>query len=325
MRRSAFRASVRVEDVLSIAVAIALVGYIGFRGSWRLLQQGGDNMWTVSFIALPMSLIIFLASLRYALGGEGTTISRWAGEVTTIARDWLPFLLFLLFYATFHSALWVTIQPKTFDGGLLAIDRKVFGETPSVTMERWISPPLTSAMTFCYFLHLILPPVVAALWYWRDVRMFRELLLAILICGAIGTIGYLFVPAVGPGIAYPQLYTKSLSGSLYRPLIDLMDRARAPRDVFPSLHIAIAAIVLWYSGRYGRTLGAIVAPFVVGNWISTIYLRYHYAVDDVAGFIVAVASVLLAGAALTLEERVTRGTFSDDVRDGEAGLGGHHH
>ena len=325
MSRSAFRADVRVEDVLSIAVAAALFAYIGFSGSWRLLQQGGDNMWTVSFIALPMSLIIFLASLRYALGAEGTTLTRWASEVTVIARDWLPFLLFLLFYATFHAALWVTIQPRTFDAQLLAIDRRIFGETPSVPMERWIAPALTSAMSLCYFLHLVLPPIVAALWYRRDVRVFRALLLAVLICGAIGTIGYLFVPAVGPGIAYPQLYTKSLTGSLYRPLIDLMDRARAPRDVFPSLHVAISAIVLWYALRYGRKFFAILAPFVVGNWISTIYLRYHYAIDDVAGLVVAAASVWLAGAALTLEARVTRGTISNQVGDGEPDLSGHHH
>jgi membrane-associated phospholipid phosphatase len=304
MNRSASMRNLRVEDVLCLLVAAVLIVYISATGSWQLLRGGGgSNMWLVSFIALPMSIIIFLVSLRYALGSVGTTIGRWSNEVTGIARDWLPFLLFLLFYGTFHAALWQTIQPHIFDGQLLAIDRRLFGETPSVGMQAWISDGLTSFLSLCYFLHLILPPIVAGLWYRRDVRVFRELLLAILICGALGTIGYLIVPAVGPGIAFPQMYSKALSGTLYHPIIDWMDRARAPRDVFPSLHIAIAAIVLWYAARYSRWLLIIVAPLIIGNWISTIYLRYHYAIDDVAGFVVAAISILLASAALRLEAR----------------------
>ena len=297
--------NLRVEDALCLMVAFVLLVYISATNSWQLLRGGGgSNMWLVSFIALPMSVIIFLASLRYALGSEGTTIGRWSMDVTRIARDWLPFLLFLLFYGTFHSALWQTIQPRIFDGQLLAMDRRLFGETPSIGMQSWISDGMTSFLSLCYFLHLILPPVVAGLWYRRDVRVFRELLLAILICGALGTIGYLIVPAVGPGVAFPNLYSKALSGTLYHPIIDWMDRARAPRDVFPSLHIAIAAIVLWYAARYNRTLLILVAPLIIGNWISTIYLRYHYAVDDVAGFVVAAVSILTAQAALSVESRL---------------------
>src|SRR5438105_2489553 len=206
MSHSASMRSLRVEDALCLLVAVVLIVYISATGSWQLLRGGGgSNMWLVSFIALPMSIIIFLASLRYALASEGTTIGRWSTEVTGIARDWLPFLLFLLFYGTFHAALWQTIQPRIFDGQLLAIDRRLFGETPSVWMQSWISDGLTSFLSLCYFLHLILPPIVAGLWYRRDVRAFRELLLAILICGAVGTIGYLIVPAVGPGVAFPQM------------------------------------------------------------------------------------------------------------------------
>src|SRR5256885_9194097 len=137
--------NLRVEDALCLMVAFVLLVYISATHSWQLLRGGGgSNMWLVSFIALPMSVIIFLASLRYALGSEGTTIGRWSMDVTRIARDWLPFLLFLLFYGTFHSALWQTIQPRIFDRQLLAMDRRLFGETPSIGMQSWISDGLTS-------------------------------------------------------------------------------------------------------------------------------------------------------------------------------------
>lgn len=302
MSLSALTRRIRVEDVLSVLVAAVLLTYIISVGAWSSFHAGGDT-WTVSFIALPMSIIIFLASLRYALAAEGSAIGRWVDEVTRIARDWLPFMLFLLFYGTFYSTLWATVHPRTFDSTLLAADRALFGETPSVAMQKWISSGLTSFMSLCYFLHLVFPPVMAFLWYRRDVRIFRQFLLAILFCGAIGTLGYLLIPAVGPGVAYPQLYSKSLTGSLYQPIIDFMDRARAPRDAFPSLHIAISAVVLIFAARYNRVVLLILAPLILGNWISTIYLRYHYFVDDIGGFVLAVASVLIAGAALSWEAR----------------------
>ncbi|HJT16763.1 MAG TPA: phosphatase PAP2 family protein [Thermoanaerobaculia bacterium] len=306
MSLSALTRNVRIEDVLSVFVAVVLLTYIVSVGAWGSFHAGGDT-WTVSFIALPMSIIIFLASLRYALGAEATTIGRWVTEVTSIARDWLPFMLFLLFYGTFYSALWAKVHPRTFDATLLSADRALFGETPSVAMQSWISGGLTSFMSLCYFLHLVFPPVMAFLWYRRDVRIFRQFLLAILFCGAIGTIGYLLIPAVGPGVAYPQLYSKTLSGSLYQPIIDFMDRARAPRDAFPSLHVGISAIVLIFAARYkNRIVLWILAPLIIGNWISTVYLRYHYVVDCVAGMIAAVLSVLLAIAALRWEARYQR-------------------
>jgi membrane-associated phospholipid phosphatase len=302
MSLSGLMRRVRVEDVLSVCVAAVLLTYIVSVGAWSNFHAGGDT-WTVSFIALPMSIIIFLASLRYALGAEDTTIGRWVSEVTRIARDWLPFLLFLLFYGTFYSTLWMTTHPRTFDSTFIAMDRALFGETPSVAMQSWISSGLTSFLSLCYFLHLVFPPIMATLWYRRDVRIFRQFLLAILFCGAIGTLGYLLLPAVGPGIAYPQLYTKSLSGSLYHPIIDFMDQARAPRDAFPSLHVAISAIVLIYAARYSRLALALLGPLILGNWVSTIYLRYHYFVDCFAGLILAILCVLLASAALSWEAR----------------------
>ncbi len=305
MNRYASSLEIRVEDVLCVLVAAVLIGYIGLSTSSRLLFGGGEHLWAVSFIALPMSVIIFIASLRYAAQSEeGSSIGRWMADVAGVVRDWLPFLLFLLFYATFTWAIWTAIQPRTFDADLLAIDRRLFGETPSVPMQHWISPGLTSFLSLCYALHLVLPPVVAGLWYRRSIRTFREFLLAILICGAIGSLSYVMVPAVGPGIAFPHLYSKALSGSLYQPIIDFMDRARAPRDVFPSLHIAVSTIVFWYAAKRGRVLFWIVAPFIVGNWLSTLYLRYHYAIDCVAGFAAAAASIALAGGALALERRV---------------------
>jgi membrane-associated phospholipid phosphatase len=306
MTRTASRFSLRVEDFLACAMVVLFLGYLLVAWLRGMPAGAAADMWTVSFVALPMSVIIFMASLRYALGREESTFSVWMRDVTAVIRDWLPFLLFLLLYSTFYVRIFSNIHPATLDHTLLSIDRFLCGETPSVYMQSWYSPALTNFLSLCYFLHLVFPAMVAALWYRRNERMFRELLLAVLFCGAIGTIGYLFVPGIGPGMAFPQLYTKTFTGALYHPIIDAIDQARAPRDVFPSLHVAISALVLWSGFRRGWIAFFILLPFVVGNWVSTVYLRYHYFIDVLAGLVTTALAVALANFALRVEERLTR-------------------
>jgi membrane-associated phospholipid phosphatase len=83
--------------------------------------------------------------------------------------------------------------------------------------------------------------------------------------------------------------------------VSMMEIARAPHDVFPSLHVAISAIVLWFAWRYGPRLFWTLLPFVAGNWLSTIYLRFHYAIDVIVAVPFAIAMVLLARWLLRLE------------------------
>lgn len=47
--------------------------------------------------------------------------------------------------------------------------------------------------------------------------------------------------------------------------------------------MAIAALVLYYTARYARPAVWVVAPLVISLALATVYCRYHYAIDVVAG------------------------------------------
>jgi membrane-associated phospholipid phosphatase len=64
-----------------------------------------------------------------------------------------------------------------------------------------------------------------------------------------------------------------------------MDFARIRRDVFPSMHVAFSFLVWLYAYRHSRRLFWVLSPLVLSLWVSTVYLRYHYLVDCVAGFV----------------------------------------
>jgi membrane-associated phospholipid phosphatase len=299
------RPEVRVEDVLAGATAVSLVAVAGGRslGSIRLTEQ---NYWDFAFLLFPLALLVFLAAVRYAFRPMDSASQRVGGQAGQVLRDWLPFCLFLMMYEAFRVSIWNLVAPVEADGALLAWDRRLLGETPSVPLDSFVRPWATSLLTVAYAMHLVLPPIVGLLWYRRDLRVFREFLMAVLITGIIGSAGYLFVPAIGPGLAFPQLYHHSLRGRIYEDITGMIDAARALRDAFPSLHVAISSLVLYYAGRRGRIWFAIALPLVLGNWFSTIYLRFHYLVDVFAGWATAALAIALAQALLTAEARIKR-------------------
>jgi membrane-associated phospholipid phosphatase len=67
------------------------------------------------------------------------------------------------------------------------------------------------------------------------------------------------------------------------------------RDCFPSLHTAVSTLTSLWAWRTRRLhrLGSVVAtiylPLNAALWFATVYLRYHWVVDLLAGWLLAVA------------------------------------
>lgn len=298
------RIEVRAEDVLTLAAALGLLAVLGTK-SLSTIRLSEGNYWDFAFILLPVALLVLGASIRYAFRPAGAPgVLEVSTRTGGILRDWSPFLVFLMLYESFRLNTWNVVSKVDKDPMLLRWDRALFGETPSVFFDSGIRDWLTQAMTIAYFLHLILPPLIGLVWYRRDLRVFRQFLLTVLVAGIIGSEGYIVVPAIGPGSAFPSLYRHTLRGATYENVTGLIDTARAFRDVFPSLHVAISSIVLWFAWRRSRWFGAVVLPLIVANWVSTMYLRYHYMVDVIAGWATAALAIAIALFILRIEDAV---------------------
>ncbi len=66
---------------------------------------------------------------------------------------------------------------------------------------------------------------------------------------------------------------------------------RTKFDVFPSGHTMMTTVVLLVAFRRERRIFWILLPFAVGLILSTVYCRYHYVVDVLAGLVLAFVSV----------------------------------
>ncbi len=183
------------------------------------------------------------------------------------------------------------------DADLLRLDWWLTGTTPSLVVQPLVRPPLTDALSLCY--GLFIPYFGTSLiWYFLgDLRVARRFFAGLIGLYSIGFLGYLLVPASGPYLAFSKLYSVPLTGGwLTQANAGFVDIGGNKVDVFPSLHCAASAFVLAFDYRHSRRRFWLFLVPVVGLWFSTVYLRYHYLVDLVAGFaLAAVALKVTAG------------------------------
>lgn len=167
---------------------------------------------------------------------------------------------------------------------LLAWDRVLFGETPSIIVQGrfpgWVNDLCSLGyLSYHVYLHWVL---IDALWRsdaWRAAYS-RAIL-----CGfGIGFWGYLLTPASGPSVAFPELFTHPLMGGGATWLNEaVVGNLGSKYDAFPSLHILVTGLLLATDWHWHRTRWKImVAPSLV-LVASTLVLRLHFAVDLLAG------------------------------------------
>jgi membrane-associated phospholipid phosphatase len=112
----------------------------------------------------------------------------------------------------------------------------------------------------------------------------------------IGFCGYLLVPAVGPYLFQASQFPSRLPGGglgITQVIYKIDEFKGYARDCFPSLHTAHTTVILVFARRFSRRVFYSYLPMAIGLYISTMYLRMHYAVDVAAGFCAATLAVSL--------------------------------
>lgn len=232
----------------------------------------------------------------------------WTVAITTM-REFGPLFACLAIYEALHD-LTPILRPHVEDHLLVTADRAVF----RVDVGRWLddhiaSAPMTHVLTLCYVSYAFASPIYAGVQYVRGrYRAFHDFALAITITAFIGYTGYLLLPAVGPYMYQHAIYPDPLPGWGHGGLLGIIARMKgSARDAFPSLHTAMTTVVLGMMWRDARKLFWTYLPIALGLYLSTMYLRVHYATDVAAGFVTA-------GIALYAAPKINRWWYARRVR-----------
>ena len=270
------------------------------------------DLLTLSFLVLLSGLAVFSAPVNPS----------WAGLVVTYAVLAVTVILAAVYRSRvrpakrgFHLSVFVTvitvlfvfnsmgvlvnsIHTTSFDTCLIAIDLSILGVHPTVWMERLINPTLTALLQFAYISYYFIPPLLGTVLIAKDkFGEFEEALFGILLCFYLSYVGYLLFPAIGPRFTLSDLQTVDLRIS---PFIGAIQDAlnaleKTKTDAFPSGHTAVSLMCLYYAWkeRENKLFMALI-PVVTGLIISTVYLRYHYVIDVIAGMALTGLTIALA-------------------------------
>jgi membrane-associated phospholipid phosphatase len=217
------------------------------------------------------------------------------GRILTISHDLVfPVICVLLI---FDSLEWVVhyINPQDIDPLLIRIDYLIFGNHPTIILERITHPLLTDFFQVAYSTYYFIPISYGViLLSQRKKEAFERSLFLILFCFYLSYLGYILFPAIGPRFTIDHLQTRELQGFLIaEPMQHLLNKLEGiKRDAFPSGHTAVTVIVLYCAYRFEKRFFWFCLPIVAALIFSTVYCRYHYVVDIIAGFVLTALSVI---------------------------------
>jgi len=243
--------------------------------------------------------VVRLGAVVVLLAGLALALRRFPGSaIVRGLRETVPLLACFLIYTNLHDTIGF-VNPRDIHHWLVALDAMIFGVQPCVWAERFITPALTELMQFLYLNFFWLAPSTSVLLLLqRRFSEFRAVTFGVVTCFFMGYALYVVFPAAPPRLVLVAEFTKNLRGypvgfsSLSAGAFSLLPTDS--RAAFPSLHTAASTVALVYAWRYLRPWFWVLLPFVVGLWVSTIYLRHHYFVDLVAGWALAPVALWVA-------------------------------
>ncbi|MGO9230462.1 MAG: phosphatase PAP2 family protein [Terriglobales bacterium] len=269
------------------------------------------QFWAVDKIILGYLLFtsVLLAGWWNAIPGAAALAAAHVGAVALLLmeikmpnptswyfRCWYPLPYVGACYKEM-AVLVPAIRHHDADGWLAGVDFRFWGAHPTIWLERIYSPLLTEYLQLVYTLFVPAVLLVAfILWHQRRYPEFQYFAFLIALGFLASYVGYLAVPARGPRFLLKPLERLPLQGLwLFHNMQHTLDRLESTAyDCFPSGHTELTVLACWMSRLVSNRLFWVYFCYTLSIIFATVYLRYHYTVDLLAGAALAVALILVS-------------------------------
>lgn len=250
-------------------------------------------VYLVRFSSVGTTLLLVQTSLFCGFGLLAMFLARldtWSGTPTlrALATTAVVFTCY-----TTLGRLGMVAMPYTPDAALSEVDNRLFGFDPSLALQRYQSPGWVEFYAFFY--SIFIPYINLSLLLnclGRPAGQRDAFLTGWVVTYAISYLGYIFVPAHGPLWLHAADYDVTLSGGyFYRTVVDAVESTGGLQGVFPSLHVGGSVFWCAYDMKLNRLRGLTYLPIVLLIYVATLFLRYHYVIDLIAGTIIALAAI----------------------------------
>jgi membrane-associated phospholipid phosphatase len=206
------------------------------------------------------------------------------------------FITFKQLYFMVHP-----IHPEDYDYLLIKIDRWIFGTDPTHYLMKFAHPLLTEILQIVYTSFYLLPIIVGAdLLKNKRYAEFEFAAFLIVYGFFLSYFGYFSLPAVGPRFTLHDFFNidNELPGLFLthylREFVNIGEsipkgtinpHELVQRDVFPSGHTQMTLLTMYATIKFKTKTRYFIIPIGILLIFSTVYLRYHYVIDLIAGAI----------------------------------------
>jgi membrane-associated phospholipid phosphatase len=150
----------------------------------------------------------------------------------------------------------------------------------------------------CYLLVYAVGPVTIVIVYALYKRELVDRVLVVYLAGTLTAYAlFPYFPSAPPRTVFPTADLPAVITPFREFNIWLLGGYGIHSSVFPSAHVSSAFAAAWallVFLRERKWLGWIMLGYAVSVTIATVYGRYHYAVDALAGFALSVVAGLIA-------------------------------
>jgi len=234
-----------------------------------------------------------------------------ARKAVYFLRHFYPVLLYIWFYS---ETGWLNrMFFRTYlDSVVIRCDQTLFGYQPSIVwMQKLPYLAVSEVLYAAYFSYYLMIFGVGLALYLRSRSQFFHYISTVSFVFYICYAFYIAVPVIGPASLLHLVPGYSLpadlqalaadantpatvqSGVFYRVMNWIYEVFEAPGAAIPSSHVAIALCIVFFCFRYLRRVRFPLLALALLLCLSTIYCRYHYATDVLAGIATAAALVPL--------------------------------
>jgi membrane-associated phospholipid phosphatase len=231
-------------------------------------------------------VIVFLLWLPYA---KSNKLIRWL-------RTFNPLIIIP---SNFHELHYLVhnVNPVDFDDLLIKIDYAIFGVHPTLWLEQFSNPILVEYFQIVYATFYFLPIILVIILCKRKEQGNTNFFVYIIVLGFYMSYAtYFLVPAIGPRFTLNHLQLNPVTGLwVTQPIIDALNFLEdIQRDAFPSGHTEMTILTMIYAWKFSKKYFWILSIIGSSLIISTVFLRYHYVIDVVAGGLLAYVVYLFA-------------------------------
>ena len=240
-----------------------------------------------------VELIAVLAALTILSNFER---GRWIQPVSRV-RDWLPILFTLLAFREMELFL-----PLSFDGRLesewIGLDQTLLDRYHLRAAVESLGPVIPLYLEMCYLLVYGVGAICVGILYGSGKRASVDRFWVLYLTGTLLAYAlFPYFPSQPPRIVFPGLDNPHVVTWARQLNLFILKKATIHVGVFPSAHVSSAFACAWAMFLLlpqRKRVGWILAVYAASVGIATIYGRYHYTADVIAGFAVSLVSGALA-------------------------------